>query len=118
MLRDALQDAVAALDPSGRNPALHEMVVIGHSQGGLLTKMAAVDLGDRFWNAAFKKPPEEMEISPESREMLKRALFIKPVPSVKRLIYIATPHGGSYVAGNPISHYTLLRSEPETDQGR
>ena len=105
LLRDALQDAVAALDPSGRNPALHEMVVIGHSQGGPLTKMAAVDLGDRFWNAAFKKPPEEMEISPESREMLKRALFIKPVPSVKRLIYIATPHGGSYVAGNRISHY-------------
>ena len=89
----------------GRDPSLHEMVVIGHSQGGLLTKMAAVDSGDRFWNAAFKKPPEELDVSPESREMLKRALFIKPVPSVKRLIFIATPHGGSYVAGNRISHY-------------
>jgi len=105
LLRDALQEAVAALDPSGRNPSLHEMVVIGHSQGGLLTKMAAIDSGDRFWNAAFTKPPEELKISPESREMLKRSLFIKPVPSVKRLVFIATPHGGSYVAGNRISHY-------------
>jgi pimeloyl-ACP methyl ester carboxylesterase len=105
LLRDALQDAVAALDPSGSDPPLHEMVVIGHSQGGLLTKMAAVDPGDEFWNAAFKKPPEELDVSPESREMLKRALFIKPVPSVKRLIFIATPHGGSYVAGDWISHY-------------
>jgi pimeloyl-ACP methyl ester carboxylesterase len=81
------------------------MVVIGHSQGGLLTKMAAVDPGDELWNAAFKTPPEELDVSPESREMLKRALFIKPVPSVKRLIFIATPHGGSYVAGDWISHY-------------
>ena len=81
------------------------MVVIGHSQGGLLTKMAAVNSGDRFWNTAFRKPPEELEVSPESREMLKRALFIKPVPSVKRLVFIATPHAGSYVAGNRASHY-------------
>jgi pimeloyl-ACP methyl ester carboxylesterase len=122
LLRDALQEAVAALDPSVSDPSLHEMVVIGHSQGGLLTKMAAIDSGDRFWNAAFKEPPEELDVSPESREMLKRALFIKPVPSVKRLIYIATPHGGSYVAGNRISQYisslvrlpgTILRATSE-----
>lgn len=105
LLREALQDAVAALDPSGEDPSLHEMVVIGHSQGGLLTKMAAIDSGARFWNAAFKEPPEELDVSPESREMLKRALFIKPVPSVKRVIFIATPHGGSYVAGDRISHF-------------
>jgi pimeloyl-ACP methyl ester carboxylesterase len=105
LLRDALQDAVAALDPSASDPSLHEMVVIGHSQGGLLTKMAAIDSGDRFWNAAFRKPLEELDVSPESREMLKSALFIKPVPSVKRLVFIATPHAGSYVAGNRASHY-------------
>ncbi|WP_448191573.1 esterase/lipase family protein [Azospirillum sp. sgz301742] len=105
LLRDALQQAVSALDPSGRDPSLHEMVVIGHSQGGLLTKMAAVDSGDRFWNAAFQKPPEQMDLAPESRDLLTRALFVKPVPSVKRLIFIATPHGGSYVAGNRISQF-------------
>ena len=122
LLRDALQEAVAALDPSGRDPSMHEMVVIAHSQGGLLTKMAAVDPGDRFWNAAFRKPPEELDVSPESREMLKRALFIKPVPSVKRLIYIATPHGGSYVAGNPdqpihLKPGAIAGKHPEGDLG-
>ena len=124
LLRDVLQDAVAALDPAGTDRLLHEMVVIGHSQGGLLTKMAAIDSGDRFWNAAFTKPPEELDVSPESRDMLKRALFIKPVPSVRRLIFIATPHGGSYVAGDRISHYianlvrlpgNILRATSEVD---
>ncbi|MCW2239162.1 esterase/lipase family protein [Azospirillum canadense] len=105
LLRDALQNAVSGLDPSGQDPALHEMVVIGHSQGGLLTKMTAIDTGDRFWNTAFRKPPDELPVDPDSRDLLKRFLFIKPVPSVKRLIFIATPHGGSYVAGNRINQF-------------
>ena len=37
------------LDPEGDDACLRQMVVIGHSQGGLLTKLTAVDTGDRFW---------------------------------------------------------------------
>src|SRR5262249_28329278 len=37
LLRESLEHAVAQLDPEGKDPALHRMVVIGHSQGGLLT---------------------------------------------------------------------------------
>ena len=48
-LRNALSAAVARLDPEGLDPALRRMVVIGHSQGGLLTKMMAVSSGDAFW---------------------------------------------------------------------
>ena len=105
LLRDALEQAVAGLDPAGREPALRDMVVIGHSQGGLLSKLTAVDSGSAFWNAAFSKPPAQLDVDPESRSLLTRALFVKPVPSVKRLVFIATPHGGSYVAGNRISQF-------------
>ena len=38
-LREDLRMAVAELDPEGRDPALHRIVVIGHSQGGLLAKL-------------------------------------------------------------------------------
>ena len=48
-LREGLQHAVADVDPNGTDPALRQMVVIGHSQGGLLTKMTVVDSGTRFW---------------------------------------------------------------------
>ncbi|MCW2241538.1 esterase/lipase family protein [Azospirillum canadense] len=105
LLREALRQAVSALDPSGQDSALHEMVVIGHSQGGLLTKLTAVDTGDRFWTAVFRKPPDQLEVAPTSRDLLVRSLFVKPVPTVKRLVFIATPHGGSYVAGNRISQF-------------
>src|SRR5262249_27503826 len=41
--REALRDAVHKLDPAGVDPALSEIVVIGRSQGGLLTKAMVVD---------------------------------------------------------------------------
>ena len=97
LLREALRDAVRKLDPTGADPALSEMVVIGHSQGGLLTKAMAVDTGDQVWNAVAKKPLDEIDISAEQRELFRRTLFIKPLPNVRRVVFIATPHGGSYL---------------------
>jgi len=47
---------VQELDPEGKDDALRKMVVIGHSQGGLLTKLTAIDSGDRFWDRVFKVP--------------------------------------------------------------
>jgi pimeloyl-ACP methyl ester carboxylesterase len=35
-LRRALEQAVASLDPEGKDAALRDMMLIGHSQGGLL----------------------------------------------------------------------------------
>src|SRR4030095_13161428 len=35
-LREALTEKVKEVDPEGKDPALQQMVVIGHSQGGLL----------------------------------------------------------------------------------
>jgi hypothetical protein len=74
------------------------MVVIGHSQGGLLTKMTVIDPGTRFWDAVFKVPPDELDVSPETRDRLKGALLIKPLPFVRPVIFVATPHRGSYQA--------------------
>ena len=49
-LRESLIAFRKDIDPEGKDPALDEMVVIGHSQGGLLTKMTVVDSGTRFWD--------------------------------------------------------------------
>ena len=98
LLREALRDAVHKLDPANTDPALSEMVVIGHSQGGLLAKALAVDTGDRLWNAIATKPLDEIDISAAQRELLRRTMFIKPSPYVRRVVFIATPHRGSYLA--------------------
>jgi pimeloyl-ACP methyl ester carboxylesterase len=104
-LRDVLTEAVRRLDPAGKDPALRQMVVIGHSQGGLLTKMTAIDSGDRLWNMISRKPLEELHVSPATRELLEHGLFVKPLPFVREVIFISTPHRGSYVAGWSISRW-------------
>jgi hypothetical protein len=96
LLRDALTKAVADLDPEGKDPGLKQMVVMGHSQGGLLTKMTVIDSGMGLW--PFSVPPEQLDVSAETRELLTNALIIKPLPFVKSVIFVATPHRGSYQA--------------------
>ncbi len=74
------------------------MVVIGHSQGGLLTKLMAIKSGNRFWENASKEPFDQVELPQETRALLREAMFFDPAPTVKRVIFIATPHHGSYQA--------------------
>ena len=84
--------------PKGKAPALQRMVVIGHSQGGLLTKLTAIDSGTRFWDNISKTPLDELAMEPETRELFRRSLFVTPLPFVKRVVFISTPHRGSYQA--------------------
>ncbi len=98
LLRKAIRELVESLDPEGRDPALRDLVVMGHSQGGLLTKLLVVDSGQRFWDAAIGRAPDEIELAPENRELLEGSLLVRPSPYVERVIFLATPHRGSRLA--------------------
>jgi pimeloyl-ACP methyl ester carboxylesterase len=98
LLRQALNDLVAVLDPEGDDENLKQMIVIGHSQGGLLTKLCVVDSGDTFWKLVSSGPIESLNLRPETREILERSLFFRPLPFVRSVVFIATPHRGSFVA--------------------
>jgi pimeloyl-ACP methyl ester carboxylesterase len=99
-LREALEDVVKDLDPQEKNTELRKMVVIGHSQGGLLAKMLVVNSDDKLWSNISQAPFEQARLRPETRNLLGRALFIKPLPFVNRVVFIATPHRGSSLASN------------------
>lgn len=102
-LRTALEAAISKLDPDRRDPALRNMVLIGHSQGGLLAKMLVINSGSRLFDAFSSKPIDELSLSNEARETLRQALFVTPMPDVTRVIFIATPHRGSFVAGGSLA---------------
>jgi len=95
-LREGLQRIRKEIDPGGRDPALDQLVVIGHSQGGLLTRLMVTDSGTRFWDAITDVPFEKIDVSPETRALLQRAMFFEPQPYVRRVVFIATPHRGSF----------------------
>jgi hypothetical protein len=98
LLRRALRSVLSEVDPEGEDEALRRMVIIGHSQGGILTKLMGINSGTRFWDNVSDEPFDEFEIPPETRQLLREGMFFEPVPTLRRVVFIATPHRGSYQA--------------------
>jgi hypothetical protein len=99
LLRESLQKTLAEVDPNGRDPALRRMVVVGHSQGGLLAKLQVIPSGTRFWDNISGTPFEKIEVRPQTQKMLHKALFFEPQEFIERAVFISTPHRGSFLAG-------------------
>lgn len=98
-LRTALTEQVEKVDPAGTNQVLRQMVVIGHSQGGLLAKGTAVDNGDILWRVVTTNRFEDVKLADPERAEIQRLIFYKPLPFVSRVVFISTPHRGSYLSG-------------------
>jgi pimeloyl-ACP methyl ester carboxylesterase len=97
-LRTSLNDAVERLDPGLQQPTSHEMVLIGHSMGGILSRLQTTESGDLFWTNFFSKPVEKLNVRDSIRRDLKESFFFDRLPCVSRVIFIATPHRGSGLA--------------------
>jgi pimeloyl-ACP methyl ester carboxylesterase len=93
--REDLAEMRQSLDPEHREPALDQMVLVGHSMGGLLSQMQTLDSRDDFWKAVSPQPLDQLKVPADVRENLQSTFYFRPNPSVRRVITIATPHHGS-----------------------
>jgi len=98
ILRDQLKAVHEIYDPNSTNPNFNQMVIIGHSMGGLLTRGMVQDSGTVYWDSFFKEPFETINIDPNTKALLKNVMFFEHLPYVKRVIFVATPHRGSPMA--------------------
>ncbi len=99
-LRSDLVAMRDAFDRSRQDTSLDQMVLVGHSMGGLVSRMQTIDSGDEFWNIVSDQPPEKLHGPEDDRMKLVSTLFFKPNESVKRVITISTPHRGSEFAND------------------
>jgi pimeloyl-ACP methyl ester carboxylesterase len=104
LLRRNLDEARGKFDPDRSDTAFDRMVVVGHSMGGLLTKMMAVDAGDRLWRAVSERPFGELQGEKEDLDLFRDGLLFAVRPEVRRVVYIATPHRGSHLDRGPLQH--------------
>jgi pimeloyl-ACP methyl ester carboxylesterase len=102
-------------DPMRMNPNLSQMVLIGHSMGGLLSKMQVTNSGDILWNAAAARPINTLVTDPATRNDLEFAFYFTPSPDIRRVIYIATPHRGSSDATRFIGRLSSALVEERPD---
>jgi len=99
-MRETLAEVRLELDPQGLNPNLDQLVLVGHSMGGLVSKLQTLESGDDFWRILSDRPIEELKASPEDRARLAKSFYFHPNPSVKRVVTIGTPHRGSEFANS------------------
>jgi hypothetical protein len=94
-LRRSLRKVRLRFDPSGADRALDQMVILGKSTGGQVTRMLVEPSGETIWNAFFTRPIDQINAAPALRAELAASFFFQPEPYVRRVIFLATGHRGS-----------------------
>lgn len=81
-------------------PDHKDLVLVGHSMGGIVSRLMVTDAGDTIWREIFGQGPEAFPVSGRSRQLLLDALVFDKRDEVDRAVFIATPHRGSMLASN------------------
>jgi pimeloyl-ACP methyl ester carboxylesterase len=100
-IEEALRTTFAHFDPSGAAPASHDAVLVGHSMGGVISRLLVTGsdpgLLDRLLPPNLRldaRRRTELAERPGVRELLRWS----PLSQVGRVVFIATPHRGTPVA--------------------
>jgi pimeloyl-ACP methyl ester carboxylesterase len=97
-MREDLAVMRRTLDPPREFPALDQMVLVGHSMGGLVSKLQSVESEDAFWRTMSDRPFAELNADSETVRSLAGTFYFRPNPSVRRVVTLGTPHRGSEFA--------------------
>ncbi len=100
-LRRQIRAAREYVDPFRSDPALDQMVLVGHSMGGLVARLQITNSGGLVAHSIGLNPTESSTLPPDIQD----ALYWAPVESVRRTIFIATPHRGSEIASRPVGRF-------------
>ena len=96
-IRHAVNDTLRHFDPSGTHPASKDMVVVGHSMGGVISRMMISD--DK---GALQPWLTEALGTKQIPASIAELAHFQPVPQIGRVIFIAAPHNGTHVAGGKV----------------
>ncbi len=74
--------------------------------GGLVARLQTLESGEDYWKLASRIPWGQVKADPEVREKLGETFYFHPNPSIRRVVTIATPFGGSNFS-NQTTQYLL-----------
>jgi pimeloyl-ACP methyl ester carboxylesterase len=104
-IRKALDATLRHFDPSGRARASQNIVLVGHSMGGVIARLLVSSSGDKLWDVV----PVRANLSPEKRARVRKRLApylqFTPMPQVTRAVFLASPHRGTPYAQHRIARW-------------
>jgi triacylglycerol esterase/lipase EstA (alpha/beta hydrolase family) len=110
-IRQAFQDTLAHFDPGRTAAAGRDIVLIGHSMGGVLGRLLVSSSGGVLYDAMRTR----YRLEPGQQASLVRdfggLLRFTPVAGVSRAVFIAAPHRGTPYADNRLARFasSLIR---------
>jgi hypothetical protein len=71
-------------------PTRKRIVLVGHSMGGMISRLMITNAGDKIWRAFFGTSPAKTQLASETRRLLEEVFVFNHRPEVKRVIFIST----------------------------
>ncbi|MFM8264101.1 MAG: esterase/lipase family protein [Pirellula sp.] len=118
-LRAELDRVIETYDPDLSNEYLRSGVLVGHSMGGLITRLMISYSGERVWNSLSRVPLEVLATDDKTRAAFAERFYFDPHPMISRAVFIATPHRGSSTAGRALGKFAsalVVQSETGIEQ--
>lgn len=104
-IRDAVDATLKNFDPQGSRRASRDMVLIGHSMGGVLARLMVSDSGDQLWESVLDRYSISRQREQRLRQKIEPYVIFKAMPQPTRAIFIAAPHRGTPYAENRFARF-------------
>ena len=79
-------------------PKAHGYVLVGHSMGGILTRMQVTTVDRSAWDLIGKEQAKQFFSHVPKGGLIERSALFHANPHIDRVIFICTPHRGSKMA--------------------
>lgn len=106
LLRKQLKQFREQVDPNHSDVALDNMVVVGHSMGGLVAKLQITSSGQGMrgdlWKSVSRERMPLLSLPTQTKKLIQDNLVFQASQDIRRVVFIGTPHKGSWIASNPV----------------
>jgi Alpha/beta hydrolase family len=90
-----------------RYPDSKDMVLVGHSMGGLLSRMQVTNVSRSDWDTIGQDTAKTFFSRVKKGSLIERGLLFQANPHVDRAIFVCTPHRGSEIAIGSIGELAI-----------
>lgn len=104
-IRRVLSRTLQHFDPDGTAPASRDMVLVGHSMGGVIARLMVSQADQQLWHWVQSEYRLDAKQQDAMRSRMNVLLRFDPMPQFERVVFIATPHRGTVVAGKRLGRW-------------